>query len=440
MDYTGYKVVQFPTPNTEGQRLIEEHFADVWEINYDSTLVLADPSLLSDLESAGVEFNVTIDDVQSRVSAEQERLNSFSTLGTTPASVDAWFDEYHTYDDAKVFLEQQCNESRLCTWIPSIGQSWEGRDIFAMRITRGSGKRKPKVFFQGQQHSREWISTPTVQYIALNLIGQYRTNRDVRKSLNDYEYIIVPIVNPDGYVYSWTDERFWRKNRRDNGDGSFGVDTNRNWDSNWAGCSESPCASPDPSSNVYHGPSVFSEPETAAVRDFLAAEEDVIVGIDWHSFSQLILRAPGDSNEPTIHEDLLTEAGQRQADIIKSVSGKIYRNIPSIQLYPTTGTAGDYFYAREYTSRGCNKPRNVYGYTYELRPDDIDATINDFILPPEEIKEVGAEVFPAILDLSSFAEKNPLYLTPLGDDTDCSDTSDSDSDSDSSSDDDRVVA
>ena len=79
------------------------------------------------------------------------------------------------------------------------------------------------------QHAREWISPMTVMYIAERLASTYETDPRVRAILDRAEFIFVPVVNTDGYVYTWTTERFWRKNRRNNGGGSYGVDLNRNW-------------------------------------------------------------------------------------------------------------------------------------------------------------------------------------------------------------------
>ena len=63
---------------------------------------------------------------------------------------------------------------------------------------------------------------------------------DVKGLLRKNELWFVPIVNPDGYDYTFTAPatRLWRKNLRDNnGDGAItnadGVDTNRNWPEKW---------------------------------------------------------------------------------------------------------------------------------------------------------------------------------------------------------------
>lgn len=84
---------------------------------------------------------------------------------------------------------------------------------------------------------REWIGPASVMYMVEQLLEEYTKGDTVTRSLvTNLQFIIVPIANPDGYVYSWATDRLWRrKNRRANAGGSYGVDLNRNWDANWGG-------------------------------------------------------------------------------------------------------------------------------------------------------------------------------------------------------------
>ena len=112
-------------------------------------------------------------------------------------------------------------------------------------------------------------------------------------------------MNPDGYVFSFSEEpdgRMWRKTRKPNeGDPTCpGTDLNRNYDDHWSGVDlpggPQNCASTNPCSNSYQGDTVWSEPESAAVRDFLSAagpvrqDNELMGGIDLHSFGQMFNR------------------------------------------------------------------------------------------------------------------------------------------------------
>jgi hypothetical protein len=197
------------------------------------------------------------------------------------------------------------------------------------------------------------------------------------------EWYLLPVMNPDGYVYTWTTERFWRKNRRNNGDGTFGVDLNRNWGHQWGGAGSS--GSTD--SETYRGPSPFSEPETQNMRDFFIAHPDIVAYIDYHSFSQLHLWPWGWTASPTPDEAKFDVLGQSYVDIVFSVHGEVYIPGPIMTtLYQADGTSVDYAYG----------VHDVLAFTTELRPDSGD--LGGFALPPEEIIPVCEEITPALLD------------------------------------------
>lgn len=113
---------------------------------------------------------------------------------------------------------------------------------------------------------------------------------------------IQPVVNPDGYEYTHRSDRFWRKNRANGNQRCPGVDLNRNFGYKWGGQGTSNRACTE----IYRGPSAFSEPETAAQRDFFAqSEENFQAFLTFHSYGQYILYPWGyDTVVPPDHEDL----------------------------------------------------------------------------------------------------------------------------------------
>jgi murein tripeptide amidase MpaA len=134
-------------------------------------------------------------------------------------------------------------------------------------------------------HAREWVSTSTVTYIINELVTKSSDYADLLSTLDFY---IVPIINPDGYVYTHTTDRMWRKTRSDHSSafGCRGVDANRNFGFHWgeAGSSSDKC------SETYRGPNAYSEPEAEAIKNFI---ESVREEVDWgvyitlHSYSQV---------------------------------------------------------------------------------------------------------------------------------------------------------
>lgn len=174
-------------------------------------------------------------------------------------------------------------------------------------------------------------------------------NQRVKKLFEKYTFAFVPVLNVDGYEYTHTNARLWRKNRRNNRPhNSFGVDLNRNWPYKWGGRG----ASREPSSDTYMGPSAASEIETQNVIRFFK-DNKVSAAIDIHSYSQLLLRPWQYIETKCPDEDELRKLGQKMVDGIKNNGNQVYRNIQGSQLYVHSGAMVDYFYGEN----------QVYGYT-----------------------------------------------------------------------------
>lgn len=130
----------------------------------------------------------------------------------------------------------------------------------------------------------------------LQLIDGYeKNNTDIQHYLRRLTFYIVPVLNPDGYIYSMSkddgDRRLWRKNRRETNSHCKGVDLNRNFDFDWgrADSSKNPCR------QIYRGKNAFSEVETSAVRDQIngVLKGQVDAFLTMHTYSQLWLHSYG---------------------------------------------------------------------------------------------------------------------------------------------------
>ena len=376
------------------------HTMDVW-VNRDALkrLTAVVPSDALRIEAAG-------EQIQAQVEAEALRLSKSAAVAIDYRDDQQWFKEYHRFDDIRAWYGSLAERfPNLVTLVPSIGKTHEGRDIFALHLTQSNATvtQKPQVYIQGQIHAREWISGATVQFIVHHFVTQYGKDDEITALLNRVELVVVPVVNPDGYEYSWTGmgNRLWRKNRRNNG-GSFGVDLNRNWNVNW---DDDRGSSRSPFSETYKGPSVASEPETQAISQYFLKNTRIVGAIDVHSFSQLVLRPLGWTKQPYAHESQHKQLGDKIRDLIYSVHGKSYTSIAAIDLYATSGTASDWFYAGKEVSGSFG--HHVYGYTIELRPKSAFGG-QGFILPPSEIIPTGEEIVAAFRYFVRHVVENPL--------------------------------
>lgn len=171
--------------------------------------------------------------------------------------------------------------------IVNLGKSYEGRSLRAIHIkanTNVTTSGKPLILIDAGIHAREWISHATALYIIHQLV---ENSTFYQNELELYDWLIWPVVNPDGYEYSHEEVRFWRKSRQPNVNSScIGVDLNRNFDFYWGyvGSSNDPCEID------YRGPKPFSEPEAIVLRDLLSRVNNTCkMYLTLHSYGSYLL-------------------------------------------------------------------------------------------------------------------------------------------------------
>lgn len=165
--------------------------------------------------------------------------------------------------------------------------TWEGRRIYALKVSDNVAQDEDElaVLFVGNHHARE-ISTPVAIFdLCDRLLQGYGSNGEITGWVNGMEIWLAPTWNPDGLEYVWNFDQWWRKNRRDNGGGIYGVDLNRNYPFDWAVCGN---YSHSPSSDVYAGPYAASEPETQTMLGLARARRFAKV-VDDHTYGREVL-------------------------------------------------------------------------------------------------------------------------------------------------------
>ncbi|MHC4429755.1 MAG: M14 family zinc carboxypeptidase, partial [Planctomycetota bacterium] len=354
------------------------------------------PEGLAAMEEASIDYTVIIENIQPAIDAEWARLVAGG--GGDAIAGGPWFDDFKNYDAVNTRLDELEAQRPDLAEVFSIGNSLEGRAINGIRITGAAPGDRPAILLNSCQHAREWISVMVTMYVADTLINDYDTDPVIQELVDSIEWLIIPIINPDGYVYSWGPERLWRKNRRNNGDGTFGVDNNRNWGYEWGGNG----SSGDTSSETYRGPAPFSEPETQVIRDFYIANPQIVANIDFHAYGQLVLSPWGYTSSPPPGIDILNLIGEAMADAIQSVHGEFYEQGPiNPLLYPADGVSVDW----------CYGDQGVLSYTIELRPTSGNP---GFVLPPEEIIPTSEEAMAAVVALGDVIDLGPQFSYPMG--------------------------
>ena len=302
--------------------------------------------------------------------------------------------DYHSYKELERDLLALENSYPHLARVFSIGESLEKRNIYALKISDNVNvdEDETEVIFIGSHHAREWISVEVPFLLGKYLVENYEGNSQIKDLVDRSEIWIVPLLNPDGLEYSIHFYRYWRKNRRENADGTYGVDLNRNYGYNWGYDNQGSSSYTD--DQDYRGTSPFSEPESQAIRD-LFAKRSFKAMITYHSYSQLILYPWGYTDQPTDEDPLLEQIAVDMSGLIQAVNGNVYEYGQAGELlYVTNGDATDWTFG-------------IYGipsYTIELPPGD--KLYGGFFNAEEDIQPIFNENRPAMLYLIDWSIQN----------------------------------
>ncbi len=379
--FAGHKVVSVPVADAQQLERLKSLSFEIWScaIGIGRVDVQVTPEQLDQLRQSGLPFSVWIEDVDALVDRQYQTLRGVG-----------WHDDYHDLAGIENHIAQYIADHPGLATAQTFGTSLEGRLMRGIRIAGpGVGPEKPAFLFHGGQHAREWVSPATVVWFIEHLLTQYGVDPLVTRLINDMEWFILPVMNPDGYAYTWADSanRFWRKNRRNNGDGTFGVDLNRNWGVGFGGTGSSNVTS----DSTYRGAFAFSEPETQAIRDFVMAHPNITAYIDFHSYSELILWPWGYTPNLSPDDAAFAEIGNEMFTRIQSVHGHSYGHGPVYStIYPAAGVASDWVYGTFL------QDRFIGSFAFELR----DTGAFGFLLPPEQIVPTAEENLEAVLTLA----------------------------------------
>ncbi|KZN37276.1 peptidase M14, carboxypeptidase A [Pseudoalteromonas luteoviolacea CPMOR-2] len=250
--------------------------------------------------------------------------------------------QYASYQDTIDALQKAMNEHPHLIRLQSIGETWEGRPIMLVTVSLDVtyADDKPALLYTGSIHAREWIGNELALKFIQYVIDNYRFNPKLQTALTRNTLYMVPCLNPDGFEYSRNHFSFWRKNRRNNGDGTFGVDLNRNFDAKFM-------RNQNTGSNTYGGPHAFSEPETCAIRDFVEAHDNIRIALDYHSQGNVFFPAHKFNHEVEIEGADLNILCANMNHEIKKVTGRqygIHRGKPPAQLIH--GSGREYYYRK----------------------------------------------------------------------------------------------
>ncbi|OWK06633.1 hypothetical protein Celaphus_00012253 [Cervus elaphus hippelaphus] len=305
------------------------------------------------LEDHGLEYSVAVEDLQTVLDTEEQQMqhNVHQELSSNCFNYGA----YHTLEAIHKEMDNIVKYYPHLASTVTIGHSFENRSMYVLKLACDYGK-----------------------------------DSVITSILKKMDIFVLPVANPDGYVYTHTHNRLWRKTRSVNpGSTCIGTDPNRNWNSSFGEVG----SAADPCSEIYHGLHPHSEVEVKSVADFIKKHGNFKCFIDLHSYSQMVLYPYGYTATRAQDADELDMVAKNTAKALATLSGTQYRvgSIFSI-IYASSGSTIDWAY-----DNGIK-----YAFSFELR----DTGDYGFALPASQIIPTAQETWLGLKTIMEHVRDN----------------------------------
>ncbi len=359
---TTYQEIQVPYPSSgDRARLFFHPDLEVMGFGDGVIKLLSRPELTAELEARGFQVKILIPDLEQHYKEQLGNQRGYGIFHTWEQTVQAMNDLHTQYPN-------------LTTAPVSIGTTGEGRTIWAIKIATNPNVQtsKPEVLYDAVHHAREPIGLEDLLHFMTYLCANYGTDPVITYLVANRRMWFVPIVNVDGYVYNETTNPngggMWRKNRRNNGDGCYGVDNNRNYPYQWVGGG----SSPDPCDDTYRGPSAGSEPENQAQMGLINAHH-FVTWQSYHSNAGMVLFPWGYTNTHTPDDATFRAVSKEMAKWSGYETGQ-----PGEILYFVNGDSFDWGYGET------DQHQKIFALTTEIagsgfwpQPSEVPGLISE---------------------------------------------------------------
>lgn len=346
------------------------------------------------IAKSGLKYNILNEDYESflekKILEQQEKINENIPLGFTFGSMGG----FYTLDEIYREFEKLSNNYNHLVEIDTIGFSWGKNPIIAYCFG-SSDTTKPEVLLTALHHSREPATVTTIVYFLQTLFSKAKEgNQEALYLLNNRRIWIIPVLNPDGYLYN--QKRYpkggglWRKNRRPINDSTFGVDLNRNygpfefWNANNNG------SSTNPQNETYRGPEPFSEPEIAALRNFCFSRK-FSLALNYHTYGGMLIYPYSALPYETPDSNWFRNFGM----YIQQFNSYYFGTDKQTVGYPTRGSSDDWFYTIDSTK----------GKVFAFSPE-ASYQFDGFWPDKNRIIPIAQENYPILLNLLWSADVN----------------------------------
>ncbi|KAM9305597.1 carboxypeptidase O-like [Gastrophryne carolinensis] len=396
-NYDGDQVLQIIPQNIKHldclQHLYQSSQLDLWkplyleDVTVRSTVIFRIPSsalqtVKENLLHCSLPFHLLFDNITPFIhnaeKARQRRRRSTNEYD---------YNKYHPMEDIYKWINLMSEKHSNLVTQHYLGSTYEARPMYYLKISQPSDNPKKMVWIDCGIHAREWIAPAFCQWFVKEIVQNHEKDARIKQILRNLDLYVLPVLNIDGYIYTWTTDRLWRKSRSKHENGTcYGVDLNRNFNAKW--CTHE--SSKNCSDNSYCGTSPVSEPETKAVVQFVEEKKsDLICFLTIHSYSQFILTAYGYTNDLPESYNETIKVAQIAAAELKKKHGTVYK----------TGTFAKLLYEASGTSQDWAFDLNIkYSYTIELR----DNGTYQFVLPEDQIQPTCEETTAGVLAIIEY--------------------------------------
>ncbi|XP_069047653.1 carboxypeptidase A6 [Lepisosteus oculatus] len=334
------------------------------------------------LRRANLHYEVLIANLQKEI----EKQTGYRSSRKRRSEMGYDYEAYHSLEEIQSWMHEMNRTHPHFVTLFSIGRSFEGRPLYVLQLGKRTRRDKKAVWIDCGVHAREWISPAFCQWFVKEALQSYHYDPVMRRLMNNLYFYVMPVFNVDGYHFSWTKDRLWRKTRSRNAKyHCHGVDANRNWKVKW--CDEG--ASSHPCDDTYCGPFPESEPEVKAAANFLRKQRRRVKAyISIHAYAQMLLYPYSYKYATIPNFNCVESAAHNAVAALYSAYGVRYRYGPaSTTLYVSSGSSMDWAY----------KNGIPYAFAFELR----DTGHFGFLLPEFLINPTCTETTRAVKAISS---------------------------------------
>lgn len=377
---------------------------EVWATNNDFIDIQIKSEILEQfMEKHKIyDYEVIIEDLVSTIQElyEENKEEDESKVQTETFGIQGekgFLKKYRTLQEMYDWFDMLSGQYPSLVSVENFGKTYKGNFLKGLFISSNRHEVNPTnktIIITAGLHAREWISISTANYILDQLLGKYGVSDPETNYIDHLNIFIIPVLNPDGYEYTWTNDRLWRKNRQILESSPLycrGIDIDHSFSYQWADDHTWPC------DEDYNGEYPLEAQEARLLaymlNDTLKLHDHLQLQgfIDLHSYSQEILYPYSYScdHEPRDKENLL-ELAYGLSKAIRINSNKVYNVFlacedKNVDLTPGAGSGSllDYMYS---------SVRAHWAFQIKLR----DTGSHGFLLPKKFIVPVGAEVYEAL--------------------------------------------